>query len=92
MRKIMLIIISFVMSLFLMTLKVNALSYNSNDLKNRKQCANFELAKANVDGSITSISCHDDYNSAKASMDANSERDLIIVNEKNNPSKEQILK
>ena len=87
MRKIIILIISFVMSLFLMTSKVNALSYTSDELKNRTTCAKFELAKANTDGSITSISCHDDYTSAKAGMDANSERDLIIINEKNNPSK-----
>lgn len=86
MRKI-IFVISFVMSLFLMTLKVDALSYTSDELRTRKQCPVYELAKANTDGSITSISCHNDYTSAKASMDTNSERDLIIIQENINPTK-----
>ena len=80
-------VISFVMSLFLMTLKVEALSYTSTELKNRKQCPVYELAKANTDGSITYISCHNDYTSAKASMDTNGERDLIIIQEKKGKNK-----
>ena len=87
MRKIILIVISFVMSLFLMTSKVKALSYTSDELKNRKQCTYYELAKANTDGSMTYVACYNDYTSAKAAMDSNSERDLIIVNENSNPSK-----
>ena len=80
MRKI-IFVISFIMSLFLMTLNTRALSYTDNALKTRKQCTKYELAKANSDGSITTITCHDTYDSAKASMDTNSERDLIIINE-----------
>ena len=81
------IIVSFIMSLFLMTLKVEALSYTDTALTTRKQCSKYELAKANTDGSITSISCHNDYTSAKTAMDTNSERDLIIINEYNNPTR-----
>ena len=86
MRKI-IFVISFIMSLFLMTLNTRALSYTDNALKNRKQCTKYELAKANSDGSITTITCHDTYDSAKASMDTNSERDLIIINESVSVSK-----
>lgn len=86
MRKI-IFVISFVMSLFLMTLNVKALSYTDNALKTRKQCTKYELAKANSDGSITHISCHNDYTSAKTAMDTNTERDLIIINEFNNPTR-----
>ena len=86
MRKI-IFVISFVMSLFLMTLNTKALSYTDNALKTRKQCSKYELAKANSDGSITHLSCHNDYTSAKTAMDTNSERDLIIINEFNNPTR-----
>ena len=75
------------MSLFLMTSRVSALSYASDELKTRKQCPKYELAKANTDGTLTHISCHDDYTSAKTSMDTNTEKDLIIINEFNNPTK-----
>ena len=87
MRKIIILIVSFVMSLFLMTSRVSALSYASDELKTRKQCPKYELAKANTDGTLTHISCHDDYTSAKTSMDTNTEKDLIIINEFNNPTK-----
>jgi len=79
MKKI-IIIISFVMSLFLFT-NVSALTHDSKELKERKVCSNYELAIAKSDGSIETVTCHEDYLSAKASMATNNEKDLIIINE-----------
>ena len=86
MRKI-IFVISLIMSLFLLTINAKAYSYTDNNLKNRKVCTKFELAKANADGTITKITCHDNYDSAKASMDTNNEKDLIIINEASSPSR-----
>ena len=86
MRKIMLIVISFVMSLFFVT-NTKALSYSSSELKGRKTCSKFELAIAKTDGSIQSVSCHEDYTSAKASMSTNNEKNLIIIDESVSNSK-----
>ena len=79
MKKI-IIIISFVMSLFLFT-NVSALTHDSSDLTGRKVCSKYELAIAKSDGSIEKVTCHEDYLSAKASMATNSEKNLIIINE-----------
>jgi len=86
MRKIILIVISFVMSLFFVT-NAKALSYSSSELKGRKTCSKFELAIAKDDGSIETVSCHDDYLSAKTSMATNNEKNLIILNESSTDSK-----
>ena len=70
MRKIIILIISFVMSLFLMTSRVSALSYASDELKTRKQCPKYELAKANSNYTISHISCYNDYSSALNAMNS----------------------
>ena len=69
------------------TINVRALSYNSSELKERSICPNFELAKANSDGSITSVSCFTDYASAKNTMDENEDNSLIILERNNNITK-----
>lgn len=59
--------------------EVNALSSTSGELLDRNVCENFELAMANIDGTITSISCYDEYNLAKEAMDNSSDDSLIIL-------------
>lgn len=58
---------------------VSALKSTSSELTKRNVCENIELAIANSDGSITSISCYDDYQDAKSAMDESSDEDLIIL-------------
>ena len=78
-------IILFVMLSF--TINVSALSYNSSALKNRKTCSKIELAKANDDGSITKVSCYDDYTTAKNKMNETDDNTLIILERKNDVTK-----
>ena len=84
MRKLKFLILFVVLSF---TINVYALGRNSNDLKNRKECDKFELAKANTDGSITKVSCYSDYNSAKSKMDETEDNSLIILERSNSVTK-----
>ena len=78
-------LILFVMLSF--TINVKALSYSSSDLKNRKECSKIELAKANVDGSITKVECYDDYAAAKNKMNETDDNTLIILERKDSVTK-----
>ena len=78
-------LILFVMLLF--TINVKALSYNSNELKNRNKCPKIELAMANSDGSIIDGECFDDYVLAKNKMNESEGNDWIILERKDNVTK-----
>ncbi len=69
--------------IILFTYKINALTCNSSDLINRNICPKIELALANSDGSITSISCHDSYALAKEAMEKHDDNSTIILERKN---------
>ena len=69
------------------TFNVNALKRNSDELKNRKVCEKIELAKANIDGTITKVECYPDYNTAKNKMDELEDKSLIILERSNNITK-----
>ena len=58
---------------------VNALKRDNSSLLSRNNCAKYELAKANTDGSITNVSCFNDYNSAKLYMDSLNDESLFIL-------------
>ena len=66
---------------------VYALKRNSTDLKNRNVCAKIELAKASADGSISKVSCYNDYNTAKTKMNELDDNSLIILERSNNVTK-----
>ncbi len=78
-------IIVFVVLLF--TLNVNALGRNDSNLRNRNNCEKFELAKANTDGTITSVTCFQDYNTAKNKMNEEKDNSLIIFERSNGITK-----
>ena len=84
MRKLKYLILFLVLSF---TLDTYALRRDSNDLVNRKTCEHFEFAKANVDGSITSVTCFNEYKLAKEKMDSEEDESLIILERKNNVTK-----
>lgn len=71
--------IMFVFIIAFFFINVDALVSTSDELKNRNVCENIELALANSDGTITSISCYDDYDSAKNAMNESTDDDLIIL-------------
>ena len=70
-----------------LTFNVSALKRNSNDLKNRKVCEKYELAKANTDDSLTKVGCYPDYNTAKNKMDELDDNSLVILERANNVTK-----
>ena len=78
-------LVLFVMLSF--TINVSALSYNSSDLKNRKECSKIELATANADGSLTKVECFDDYTAAKNKMKEMDDQTLVILERKNDVTK-----
>lgn len=69
------------------SLNVSALRRDSGDLKNRNVCSKFELAQANVGGSITKVECFNDYNTAKNKMNESDDKTLIILERSNNVTK-----
>ena len=71
--------IMFVFIIAFFYINVDALKSTSDELKKRNVCENIELALANSDGTITSISCYDDYDSAKKAMNESTDDDLIIL-------------
>ena len=84
MKKVLYLVLFIVLSF---TVNVSALSYNSSELKNRKECEKFELAKANSDGSITKVECYSDYTAAKNKMNEEDDNTLIILERKDNVTK-----
>ena len=66
---------------------VNALKRDNSSLLSRNNCAKYELAKANTDGSITNVSCFNDYNSAKLYMDSLNDESLFILEIKTGANK-----
>ena len=72
-----LFVLLFLCGIILIPNGVSAASYSS-----RHVCNNFELARANTDGSITTVSCHNSYQEAKSSMNNSSRDDLIIIDER----------
>ena len=70
--------------LILLTLTILFLPKNvfaATSYENRHTCSNFELAIANSNGSITSVSCHNTYTDAKNNMNNNNSDNLIILDE-----------
>lgn len=72
---------------FVFTIFIDVNGLTSSEIESRNVCPNIELATANNDFSITSISCYDDYQTAKNEMDNNSLDDLIILERKNNKTR-----
>ena len=79
------ILVLFIMLSF--TFNVSALKRNSTDLKNRKVCEKFELAKANSDDSLEKVECYPDYNTAKNKMNELEDDSLVILERNNNVTK-----
>lgn len=73
--------------LLLFTVNTYALKSNDSNLINRTTCEKIELAHAKKDGSIESVSCFEDYNSAKNKLNEIEDDDLIILERKNNETK-----
>lgn len=69
----------FIFIMLLFNINVWALKSDSSELINRNVCPNYELALANSDDSITSISCYDTYDLAKVAMDENTDPSVIIL-------------
>lgn len=69
------------------TINVNAVRRDSADLKNRNVCSKFELAHANVGGTITKVECYNDYNTAKNKMNEMTDNNLVIFERSNNVTK-----
>ncbi len=57
-------------------------TYAATSYDNRHTCPNFEVAVANANGSITSISCHNTYQEAKNKMNSYSSDNTIILDER----------
>lgn len=75
-----LITVLFLCGILLIPTNTYATSYSS-----RHACNNFELAKTNSNGSISTISCHSSYQEAKTSMNKKSDDNLIIIDERSTP-------
>ena len=77
MKKIKLLVFSLVLVLFLFPRDTYALT--SSEYKTRKTCSGkFELARANTNGSVTSINCYSSYSAAKSAMNSSSYDDVFI--------------
>ncbi len=76
-----------IISVFIMSLFINAYALTGTDLSSRAVCPNIELGKANTDGSITKIECYTSYTDALNAMNSNEEKDLIILERKDNVTK-----
>ena len=74
-------------SILFFAIPTYALKRNDANLVNRTKCENYELAKANTDGSITSVSCFNDYVSAKNKMNSETDSSLIILERKDKVTK-----
>ena len=73
--------------MLLTTINAYALKSDDKELTERNVCEHFELALANSDDTITSVSCHESYDDAKSAMNTNEEKDLIILERSNNKTK-----
>lgn len=58
---------------------VYALKSNSTELSERNICDKFELALANEDDTLTSISCYEEYNEAKKALIENESDNAVIL-------------
>ena len=69
-----------ILVLFLFPKDIHALT--SSDYSVRKTCSGkFELARANNDGSVSYVSCHNSYSEAKTAMNNSSYDDVFIFDE-----------
>ena len=84
MKKIIYIIVFVVLSF---SFNVYALKSTDSALKERSVCPKIELAKANSDGTITSVNCYDNYTLAKNAMNEQEDKTLIILERSNNVTK-----
>ena len=84
-KKRILILIGIFFTLLCFNNKVYA--FSSSDYQYRGLCGNFEVARFNKNGSIDKISCHSDYNSAKAAMQKNGEDGVVILTKVNGKTK-----
>ncbi len=62
-------------------------AFSVDNYQYRNLCGNFEVARFNKDGSINTLSCHSDYNSAKSAMKKNGEDGVAILTKVNNRAK-----
>ncbi len=79
--------VMFFMMILLFTFNTYALKSNDANLTGRNTCGKIELAHAKEDDGIESVSCFDDYASAKKKMDGMEDKDLIILERNNGVTK-----
>ena len=84
MKRLTILILLFIM---FFTFDTYALKSNDANLIGRTTCEKIELAHAKESGEIISVSCFNDYNSAKNKMYEMEDNDLIILERKNNETK-----
>ncbi len=60
----------------------NGKALSSSEYQKRHNCSNFELARAESNGSATKIGCYNTYQDAKQAMNGNSNQNLFIFDER----------
>lgn len=73
------IVFKFIFAFIMLFSFNNIFALTSSEIASRNVCEKFELALANSDGSIKSISCYSSYNDAKSAMDEHKSDDTIIL-------------
>ena len=71
------LLILFVLFMFLYVKDVKA--FSADNYRYRNLCGNFEVARFNRDGSINTLSCHGDFNSAHNAMQNNGEDGVAVL-------------
>lgn len=54
-------------------------AYSSKDYVNRQLCGAFEVAEAKADGTLTKLSCHDNFDLAKNAMNKDGRDNLVVL-------------
>lgn len=72
-------LILFFLIVFFFNIK-NTYAFSSSDYVNRQTCGSFEIASFRTDGSIVTVSCHNNFEEAKTIMKQNGGEDLAILN------------
>ena len=62
-------------------------AFSADNYRYRGLCGNFEVARFNKDGSINTLSCHSNYESAKTAMQNNGEDGTAVLAKVNGESK-----
>ena len=76
-----------IISIFIMSIFINVHATSETNYASRSICGNFEVADATTNGTLTKVNCYDNFNSAKNAVKETTNTNRVVLTRINNKTR-----